>query len=382
MSDTDKMQTALDLIYLVSCAVNEELPDKKRISETDLSDVLKMAQKHALSAVAAIALEKVIKLPDDFKEEKYKAIRRLSLLGFERERILRSLEEQKIWYLPVKGIVLKECYPKTAMREMADNDILCDPNRMSDVRSIMEGFGFECKSFGKIHHDVYEKPPQLDFEMHRSLFNPVNNPGLSSYFKNIKQKLIRDDDESFAYHMTNEDMYIYLTCHLYNHYRKKGTGLRSLLDIYVFRGRFSDSFDRQYIEAEFKKLDLDRFELAMRELAQKAFTNQPLSEEELGELSFFVDSNSHGTSENLLMRRLGNDDSSRSKAKYALSRIFPPADYVKRKHPFVHRHKAVYPFWVIFRPIKAAVKYPKRMSGELKRLKNFKKKENTGQLNK
>ena len=104
MSDTDKMQTALDLIYLVSCAVNEELPDKNRISGTDLSDVLKMAQKHALSAVAAIALEKVIKLPDDFKEEKYKAIRRLSLLGFERERILRSLEEQKIWYLPVKAM--------------------------------------------------------------------------------------------------------------------------------------------------------------------------------------------------------------------------------------------------------------------------------------
>ena len=74
-----------------------------------------------------------MKLPREFDQAKKKAIRKLSLFEIERSAVFGELEKAGIWYLPLKGIVLGEYYPKTAMREMSDNDIFCDPERIDDV---------------------------------------------------------------------------------------------------------------------------------------------------------------------------------------------------------------------------------------------------------
>lgn len=100
----------------------------------------------------------------------------LSLYEIERKKILEELESRGIRYLPLKGITLGKLYPKSIMREMSDNDILCDSERMSDVREVMEQLGYECKSFARTHHDIYTKPPVLEFEMHRELFTEKSTP--------------------------------------------------------------------------------------------------------------------------------------------------------------------------------------------------------------
>lgn len=376
----DSLKPAFDLIYLVSCVINGEKPDKKKCDKMELPDVLDMAVSHSLSVAAAIALEQVMTLSADFKEAKYKAVRRMSLMNVEREKIFKAFEDNKICYAPLKGVVIKECYPKTAMREMSDNDIFCDEERAEDIKAIMEGLGFACKSFGKTHHDVYVKPPQLNFEIHRSLFDRANDPDYYYYFIDIRNKMVKDDNNEFSYHLSNEDQYIFLICHLFKHYKRKGTGLRSLLDIYVFLKEYGSRLDNIYMNAEIQKLELVEFESTIRELAFKTFTGQPLSQEENAELCYFIGSNTHGTNENYLTRQLKNDDSSKAKRKYAFSRLFPPKDSLKNDHPFVYSHMGVYPFWIIYRPIKGVVKYPKKMFGEIKRLKNFKKKENRGRF--
>ena len=165
MKSNDLLKTAKDLVYLLSCAVNGETPEKNICDKMNLDKVLKLARNHSLSAAAAIALENAGIISGEFREEKFKAVRRLSLLNTERGKVLSKLEDSGIWYLPLKGIVLKDYYPKTAMREMSDNDILFDCEKYEEVKDIMEGLGFKCKLYGKTNHDVYEKPPQLDFEM-------------------------------------------------------------------------------------------------------------------------------------------------------------------------------------------------------------------------
>lgn len=381
MNNAAASKNAEDLIYLVSCAVNGESPDKKIIDEMNLPELFDLAMSHSLAAAAAFALETAIKLPDNFREEKFKSVRRTSLYNIERENLFKELENRKIWYVPLKGIVLKECYPKTAMREMKDNDILCDGSRFSEIREIMEGFGFTCTSFGKKHHDRYTKPPKLEFEIHRSLFYSQGNAKLYGYFKDIDKKLVKDSGNSSLFHMTDEDTYLYLICHLNKHYQRKGAGLRYLLDVYVYIKQFGESLDFDYIIAELQKIDLNDFESGIRNLAVKVFTGQALTETESKELSFFIDSSVHGNSDNLWVSRLKNDDSGRSKTKYALSRIFPNSAYLKEHHPFVYRHKAVYPFWVVFRPVKGLLRHRKLMFKEIKGLKSFKKKDNRGKFN-
>ena len=383
----DKMmitQETLDLIYLVSCVVNGEQPDKKRCAGMELKKVYSVALRHALSVCASFALESVVELPAYFIEAKYKTIRRLALYENERQTVLKRFEDNGIWYLPLKGIVIKDYYPKTSMREMSDNDLLLDKNKLTDAKKIMQGLGYDCIKFGKIHHDVYKKSPLLCFELHRTLFEKITASDIYDYFLDIKDKLVKDSNNRFGYHMTNEDFYIYIICHLYMHYRYDGTGLRSLLDIYVFNKRFGHSLDMEYLAAEFNKLGILGFEQDVAELAGKLFSCSELcelTESEKKELLFFIDSNSHGSFENHLSRSLQNDDSANTKLKYVLRRLFPSKKVLESHFPVVYRHRYLYPLLIVYRPVTVLVKKRKQIFNEVKQLRHFKKTENRGKYN-
>lgn len=126
------MKTAADLIYLVSYAVNETEPDKDVCEKMDLQAVFKLSREHLLTACAACALEKVMPLPQYFKDEKLKAIRLQAFFNMERVKICAALEQNGIWYLPLKGVLMKELYPFPPMREMTDKAHINDPKRKSN----------------------------------------------------------------------------------------------------------------------------------------------------------------------------------------------------------------------------------------------------------
>lgn len=366
-------KTALDVIYLVSCAVNEVQPDIERCRKMDARAVFEFSRTHLLTAAVSFALERLGELPHAFDQAQKKAIRKQALFDVERMKILAELEREKIWYLPLKGILLKEYFPKPSMREMSDNDILCDPGRMDDVRGIMENLGYAPEPSENIKHDSYSKLPTLEFEMHRALFTREESPVLAEYYSDISDRLTYSG--GYSRKMMDEDFYIYIICHFFNHYSSFGTGLRSLLDIYVFNRRFKASLDREYISRELLKLRLADFEKCMRTLAEKVFLQQPLGDAEKKELFFLAESGAYGTLEtgehNRLSKELG-DGSAGSKRRYFLRRMFPTGDALKNNHPIVYKHKALYPLWLLYRPIKGAVKYPKAIIKEVKDVKNFK----------
>ena len=62
--------------------------------------------------------------------------------------IFAKMRNAGIWYMPLKGTVLKDCYPQFGMREMADHDILFDASRADDVKAIMIEMGYDAKHYG------------------------------------------------------------------------------------------------------------------------------------------------------------------------------------------------------------------------------------------
>ena len=372
--DKERLQAAKELCYLLSCAVSGRTPDADRCAAMELRSVYLLAREHKLTACAAFALERCMELPRPFDQDKKKSIRRLALFDLERAQIVQGLEERGIRYLPLKGILLKDCYPKAAMREMSDNDLLCDSGRMEDIRELMEGLGYTTEMFGMYHHDTYSKPPTLEFEMHGMLFEDIKEPVFYSYYRGIKDRLIKDDGNAYGYHMTREDFYVYMLAHMYHHYSHAGTGLRSLLDIFVYRRRFPD-LDADVLARELQTLGLTDFERDTRELAERLFDGEPLSEEEQKALAFFAGSGVYGTLENAeyqrLLTKLG-DDSAESKRRYFRERIFMPREVMEEQYPFFARHRALVPALLVYR-LGRAVVHPRRVSGELRRVKRFKK---------
>lgn len=381
MSENGARTVAADLIYLLSCAVNEEEPAAEICAAMDIDEVLDFAKKHMVAAAAAFALEQALPLPTAWRDAKGTVIRRQIIFEAERAKILKALEENGVWYVPLKGIIIKSCYPKPAMREMSDNDILCDPDKMDTVREIMFSLGYSGSRFGETNHDVYKKKA-VSFEMHRSLFLPDKTPVLAEYYETVKDRLVKDEKNRFGYHFTDEDFYIHLVCHMYKHYVSAGVGLKALLDLYVYNSRKGDSLNRRYLSAEFDKLEIKAFEHEMRELAFKAFMLQPLSDNERDMLSYLIDSNSFGSYSTMIAHQLHNDDSVKAKLKYFLGRVFPDKNYLKGYYPTVYRHRILYPLLVAYRPFRGLVKKRKVLQSEFNSVREFKRTDSFDPINK
>lgn len=365
-------RTFYNLIYLCSCAANGIKPDEEKVREMDLEQLYKTAKFHSLTAITAIALESAGVKDKEFCQAKEKSIRKNMLLDIEREKLCAYLERNKIWYMPLKGSILKDFYPKYGMRQMADNDILFDSQYRKIVKEYFVSNNYDVISYDKGNHDVYEKLPILNFEMHTSLFYKPHDEKWQEYYKNIKTKLGKDDDNSYGYHFTDEDFYIYITTHEYKHYSESGTGLRSLLDCYVYMQKKSDFLDWNYIETECEKLGIADFERQSRELAVKTFSasvNTELPEIDKQMLEYYLTSGTYGTLENAVKvkrKKYVEKTGKTSNLSYIINRLFPDKEWYEAYKPFYNRHLYFKPFFAMYRLFRGVFFRRKVISSELK----------------
>ena len=359
-----------DLIYLIACELHHKSPSPKCLqsyqgeSAEKLKSLYQFSQLHFLDAFVGTVLKKSgVALPKEWNESIAKAIRKEVLFDVERGKILNYMEKQGIWYLPLKGIVLKKYYPSLGLRQMSDNDILIDEHYAKKLEQYMISKGYEATLVGHSNHDVYKKPPVYNFELHRSLYGTRHKKEWKDYYKNIKEKLLKDENNSYGYHMSDEDFYIYIVCHAYKHYLGSGTGIRSLLDFYVYLSQKEEDLDFTYIEKTCKLLEISDFEKQSRLLCKKVFSKEvtrvynphhlleELSNEEKKMLWYYLTSGTYGTYERAVKNRLAEYKKFNiygAKMIYCFRRIFPRMEFYEETYPFAYKHKWAIPIaWVL-----------------------------------
>ena len=372
MTDHDYKQSAYYLIYLIRCVLTGKQPAKQRLEKIDLNDLLYVAKEHSLSAICAYALNSAGIDDPAFEEEKNKAIRKNIILDAQRMQILARLEQEGIWYMPLKGVYLKDYYPMIGMRQMCDNDILFDKSFVDKTVEIMLSLGFY-NDHNDVGHDiVFFKEPVSNFEMHTELFGGGTVYQMNEVFEEIiRDHRIKDDDSEYGYHFSNEDFYLYLIAHEYKHYILEGIGIRPLVDVYVFLKKFGDLLDREYIDSQLSRLGIADFERDNREIAMKLFSGEKLDEKQKKMLDYFIFCGAFGSFENRVRNRLRSSDN--SKAKYVLSRLFIDDKFIKYNYPFFYKYKILIPFLPIYRVVKGFFKSRKRMFSEIRILKRLNK---------
>lgn len=369
-------RTAYDMLYLAACAVNKTAPDRERVSGMSLDMLFEMAERHSLTALLALSLEKSgIDLPQNWKEEKAKTIRKNILFDSERAKILSFMEEKGIWYMPLKGVLLKDYYPAFGVRQMGDNDILFDRTYQKEVYHFMVQNGYESIKFDTYHHDVYQKPPVLSFEMHMTLFDDDHNE-FCSYYEDVKDRLLPVEGKRFAYRFTDEDFYIHVTAHEYKHFVFSGMGLRALVDRYVYLKK-KTNLNFSYIEAECGKLGISEFEKESRELCLSVLGSEILpeiTEAQTKMLECYLFSATHGTLQKMyttVLNEYGEASDHRTKLRYYFSRLFPKIEFYKKYSPIAYRYKILIPFAWLKRVILTFFKRRKEIEKEIEQVQKL-----------
>ncbi len=171
------------------------------------------------------------------------------------QQLWAAFEANGIHYMPVKGALIKDIYPKSDMRTMGDADILIKMEQYDQIKTVMEQLGYEF--IGEKSHELTWNHPNLHAELHRFLV-PDYNVDFARYYGDCWHLGRPVGEDACRYEMTDEDHMIYLFTHFAKHYRNGGIGIRHMLDLYMFQ-KAKPSMDEGYIAGELKKLKLYDF---------------------------------------------------------------------------------------------------------------------------
>ncbi len=364
------MNDFYDLIYLLACSVNGIAPDTARVQAMDLEKLYRLAKFHSVRGAVCIALKRADIEDKQFNQAYKKAVRKNIYLDMERTAIIDDFEKQGIWYMPLKGSVLKDLYSENGMREMADNDMLFDADKQEQSKEIMLAHGYTAEHYGVSNHDVYHKLPVLNFELHTALFGVAHAEPLYKYYADVKRLLRKDEGNSYGYHFSDEDFYVYITAHEWKHYNDSGTGIRSLLDCYVYCKNKGDTLDWDYITEQTKRLEIADFEQERRELAVKVFSSDTLpdlTESEQEMLMYYLTAGTYGTFDNAIKKKLKDQ----SKLSFWVHSIFIPRKQMAASVPFTAKSLLLYPVGVAWRCGRVLIKRRDRLKQTIKAVNKY-----------
>lgn len=329
--------------------------------EMDLEMIYKIASFHSLNNALYYSINN-FNLDESLKNllEKDHMLLMTKAYTFDAEAELLNnmLNDLNINHMFLKGSLLKHLYPSIDFRSMADLDIYIDKTKASKVKEMMIGLGYNVEQIEKGNHDVYQKKPFMDVEIHRDLMNECYS--FHKYFKNTWDKLIVKDKNEYEF--KNEDYYIFMIAHAAKHFSNGGTGIRSVMDEFVYLREFDDKLNKEYINQELDVLGLVKFENNLRCLANYWFKVDYQLPEENKEViermeEYIINAGTYGTSTNSIVRSVmdekGYNNISSSKFKFYLNKAFPSYRYMCSRNHILKKIPILLPWFWFTRILKA-----------------------------
>ena len=314
-------------------------------SDFDWDSFFELTKKHSLTSLVAYGL-KDMGIKDErierFKQELILSAIKDSMVDAEMNKIFEEFEKNNIDYLPLKGFVIKNIYPSPETRSMADVDLLIRPADAKKTDDIMKSFSYLVR-FSNVEEDAYTKEPFYSIELHKKIIGD-GYPKFTKYYKNGWSFAKRIDDTN-RHELSCEDFYIFHMVHLAKHYNSGGSGVRSIVDIFLFLK--NKHIDRTYVARELKKLGLLTFAKNMEKLAFYWFgegeTNEVIDEIE----EYIFKSGTYGTIDNYKELRKLKYKGIR-KIRYYLTLIFPSIKDMSSIYPVLKRNSLLLPImWIV-----------------------------------
>lgn len=340
------------LIELLRSALQGITPDAPP-ADLDWRQLYELADSHS---VACTVYYGILLLPSEqqpepdilalFRKAMQIVLGRESMQHFEIQNVMKHMDDSNISYLPLKGWRLKHLYPRPDMRSMCDVDILVSPDDINKFPELMKKCGFHLELHGQ-NHDEYVKTEFVSTEIHWLLF--AKDSPYYEYFKNHMERTNVVNETSAEHQLSDEDFYIYLIAHMAKHFRGGGTGVRSIMDIYLYQCAYGDKMDTAYLNCELQKLNLLNFAHAAEELALFWFSKNPDDKPANSHPKMALHILTAGTYGRMDVGIASSiSEGNTGKKAYLLERFFPSLDFMRSQYKILDKAPFLLPlFWVI-----------------------------------
>lgn len=337
------------MISLVGSALFD-LECQVDLSDEEFTELYAVSKKHSIANMVYYGIQKnKIKLNPEV--EKSFSKHTLSCFGQyvqqknKLSQIKKLLNNNNIPHIVLKGSIMRKYYPSEDMRTSCDIDILFKGEE-EKVIEIMLNNNFE-PSQGDATTINFKFPPLVAIELHRCLFD--NRLEFSGYFSDMFSKAKKLSDESYEYIMSEEDFYAYMVAHMAKHFSRYGSGVRTVLDLYVYHKNAPADFDYQKAKEILKEIGLLDFEQRICALLSTWFSNEEWSEADMKLTDYIVGAGIYGSRKIVdTLKMIDEKDVSVAKRKQNIKFLFPSANYLSYQYPVLKKAAWLLPiFWVI-----------------------------------
>lgn len=262
-------------------------------------------------------------------------------------KLYAAFEENGIDYLPVKGCVLKELYPKPAMRTMGDADVLIRVEQYDTIQALMPQLGYTEGT--PYYHELPWNSKSLHLELHSSLI-PSYHTIEYNFFSHTWEQAVHTGGHH--YDQSPEDAFLFVFAHYAKHYRAGGIGIRQLVDIWVWQKAYP-AMDMAVVQEGLEQLQFSDFYVNTMETLRCWFADEPVTDRASFMTDYIFSSGSwgsierHDASQALRdSKRTGSLESARWER--FLHIIFPSLKTMQNRYPILNKLPWLLPvFWPV-----------------------------------
>lgn len=357
------------LLHLIVSVMQGEQPEEMP-ENLDFEKVYSLSGYHSVANIAYYGIEKLERKPEaellrQWSQVRDKAIIKDLIQQNEFSQISEKFSEGKIWFVPLKGTILKRLYPQSDFRTMSDIDILIEEKNAPVVRKIMTSLGYDIENYNTGVHDVYFKKPVMDVEIHRQLFGLYSGE-YNQIFQNILERC--DQVSEYHYEMERNTLFVYLIAHMAKHYKNGGTGLRSFLDIWVFLKAYHDLLDWEQIDRMLEVADMRENCNDFMRLTEILFEGAESDEKYEKMKRFVLHAGTYGTVQEMVEQSIRKE----GRIGYVFHQCFPSLKMMQSNFPILRKLPILVPFFWLYRLLVRPIVNHKRVWGKIKILMHYK----------
>ncbi len=337
------------LFSILQSVLGKKNVELTEIDNETLISVIKLAEKHDLSHIIALAYSRAGLLKKDINLEKYqKKILFEFCRSQQRKVVLKEVskifDEEKIYNIPLKGAIISKYYPEEWMRTSCDIDILIHKQDAEKAIQCLCNKGYLLQKSTSTHDFSLFSPIGVHLELHFSLAQENCLDYANILLDNVWEDIVNYQDYNYRKELSNEMFLCYHIAHMAKHFINGGCGIKPFIDLWIFKEKVA--FDSQKLEKLLKNAQLFDFYLAVCATADVWFENKTHNVITLGIEEYVLKGGVYGTIKNATTIAMATGES-RKKSFFKL--MFMPRSNLEIIYPKLEKYPLLYLYYQVKR---------------------------------